>query len=130
VTASLAKQVRPDLGFEDHHDGWLDGAHRATDGKDIVNGDEEHAIGKAGQFIFCGGVACESAAGDQHGRVLQARTEAADQFDRGDDFANGNRMQPNRAGNGLDEMAGKEAGSLGESCAVRRRAPGTEREIQ
>ncbi len=97
AAAGFAEEVGPDLGFEDDDDGGFDGVENAANVESPVKREKDYGVGK-GHAFFGEGVPGEGGGGDDEGALGVGVFEAAGEGDAGEGFANGDGVDPDRAG--------------------------------
>jgi hypothetical protein len=113
----LAKQVGPDLGFHNDDQRRPQRPQHAPHGEDVIERGVEDAR-RVAQLLVGGMVSGQGGDGDEDRRARQAEAQLPDQFHRRNGFADGNGVQPNRAGDGLSKGGGQVSAALPQGAEV------------
>jgi len=100
-SVDFAEEIGPDFGFGHDDGGWPQSAEDAAEHPDVIDGRVEDAIGDIAEFSSAVARPAMVGSGDEEAAVGKGGAEFAGELQAGQDFADGNCMQPNRTRSGL-----------------------------
>jgi hypothetical protein len=126
----LAKQVRPDFRFRNHHHGGPQRSQHPPHGEREVDRCVEDSLRQILQLSLCRRLARQRAGGDENAGIWQRGARATQEFHASEHLADRNRVQPDCARAGLSIRARKETETLGKRAEIPAPCDAASREIQ